>query len=44
MMINPKINLYFKEKSKIYKQLDLNVIIKAFSLLKNTYIKMEVFT
>jgi D-sedoheptulose 7-phosphate isomerase len=39
MMIKPKINLYFKEKSKIYKQLDLNVIIKAFSLLKNTYNK-----
>ena len=32
-----KINLYFSEKSKIYKKLDYKVIEKVFKILKNTY-------
>ena len=36
-MSTSKINLYFKEKSKIYKKLNLNVISKVFEQLKKTY-------
>ena len=32
-----KINLYFKEKSKIYKRLDLKLISKVFDAIKKTY-------
>jgi D-sedoheptulose 7-phosphate isomerase len=32
-----KINLYFKEKSKIYKIIDTKVIVKVFECIKNTY-------
>ena len=32
-----KINLYFKEKSKIYQKLNLQVISKVFNQLKKTY-------
>ncbi len=32
-----KINLYFNEKSKIYKKLDYKIIEKVFKVLKNTY-------
>ncbi len=32
-----KINLYFKEKSKIYNKLNLKVILKVFEQLKKTY-------
>ncbi len=33
-----KINSYFKEKSKIYKQLNSKVILKVFEVIKKTYI------
>tara|TARA_X000000950_G_scaffold285611_1_gene392045 strand:- start:1997 stop:2635 length:639 start_codon:yes stop_codon:yes gene_type:complete len=33
-----KINLYFKEKSKIYKKLNSKVILKVFEQIKKTYI------
>ena len=36
-MSTSKINLYFKEKSKIYKKLNLKVIAKVFEQLKKTY-------
>jgi D-sedoheptulose 7-phosphate isomerase len=32
-----KINLYFKEKSEIYKQLDLKLLSKVFDAIKKTY-------
>lgn len=32
-----KINLYFNEKSKIYKKIDYKIIEKVFKVLKNTY-------
>ncbi len=36
-MTNSKINLYFSEKTKIYKKLNLKIIEKVFKALKNTY-------
>lgn len=33
-----KINLYFKEKSKIYKKINSKVILKVFEQIKKTYI------
>ncbi len=38
-MTTSKINLYFNEKSKIYKNLDYKVIYKVFKSLVNTYEK-----
>ena len=32
-----KINLYFKEKSKIYKKLNSKIILKVFNAIKKTY-------
>ena len=36
-MTNTKINLYFSEKTKIYKKLNFKIIEKVFKALKNTY-------
>lgn len=36
-MTNSKINLYFSEKTKIYKKLNFKIIEKVFKALKNTY-------
>ena len=33
-----KIDSYFKEKSKIYKKIDLEIILKVFNKIKKTYI------
>lgn len=38
-MFTSNINLYFNEKLSIYKKLNLKIIQKAFSTLKNTYEK-----
>ncbi len=37
-MSTKKIDLYFKEKSKIYKKLNLKLILKVFEVIKKTYI------